>query len=379
MNTEMTTRRRAGGWTERWMAIGLCAVLLAGCATSPDPDKMTLALPDWVQGETPDWPRSRYLLGVGSGADQATAEEAARAEIARTFAVEVRAVTGYTQSETRSGGAAGPSSSFQSDAYNRVSSSAHKALEGVEIVRRSCRKDDAGTVCHALAVLDKARALRTLRERGDAIEALAQNLQPQLASRDGFEAGWAAARLAALSGQMARLQADARILGGSAGGLFDFAGARSAMEAALKRMQLAVVVDVDAALAKSMDASTTRKAADAAAVGLLEALNEAGFAPRRYPDAAAAHAGAGVDLLVWAQVGAGPQPSGDPAWQRYAAQATVVLKTRNGQEWAAWTSAVREDATNAVLAERRGLDKFSAAVAAQARKALAEKAAATAP
>lgn len=192
MNTAMTTRRCTGKWTRwtgRWMAIGLGAALLAGCAASPDPGEMTLALPDWVQGETQDWPRSRYLLGVGSGADQATAEEAARAEIARTFAVEVRAVTGFTQSETRSGGASGTTSSFQSDAYNRVSSSAHKALEGVEIVRRNCRKDDAGTICHALAVLDKAKALRTLRERGDVIETLAQNLAPQLQSRDGFEAG----------------------------------------------------------------------------------------------------------------------------------------------------------------------------------------------
>lgn len=367
MNTTTTQQLQ----TLRSIVAGLSAVLLAGCATSPDPAEMTLPLPDWVQGETTEWPRSRYLLGVGSGADQAAAEDAARAEIAKTFVVEVRAVTGFTQSETRSGTdiRSGMTSSFQVDAYNRVSSSTHKALEGVEIVRRSCRKDDTGTVCHALAVLDKAKALRTLRERGDAIEALAQSLVPQLASRDGFDAGWAAARLQALSGEMARLQADARVLGSSVGGVFDFAATRSAAEAALKRMQLAIVVE----------AGAEAKAANAAAVGLLAALNEAGFAPRRYPDAAAARSGAGVDLLILVQADAGPQPSGDRAWQRHAARATVVFQKRDGQEWAAWTSAVREDATNAPLAERRSLDKLGLTVAAQARAVLADKALAATP
>jgi len=64
-----------------FIAVGSAIAL--GCATTPSP-------PDWVlTGASGDFPRERFILGVGSGNDRDVAAQRARAEIARSFDVSV--------------------------------------------------------------------------------------------------------------------------------------------------------------------------------------------------------------------------------------------------------------------------------------------------
>ena len=56
--------------------------------------------PDWTSGESIDYPKALYLLGVGVADDRQTAEDRARAEIARTFSSHVVATTSSFAQET---------------------------------------------------------------------------------------------------------------------------------------------------------------------------------------------------------------------------------------------------------------------------------------
>ena len=49
--------------------------------------------PDWVDGQSVQYPSSQYLTGVGYDADRKTAEDKARAEIAKIFVAKLDART----------------------------------------------------------------------------------------------------------------------------------------------------------------------------------------------------------------------------------------------------------------------------------------------
>ena len=64
----------------------LLNVLLSACAVFPSD-----APPTWVNGESNQFPKEMYLLGVGEGDSRIVAEQRAYAAVARIFEVQVEA------------------------------------------------------------------------------------------------------------------------------------------------------------------------------------------------------------------------------------------------------------------------------------------------
>ena len=82
-----------------WLMLLLLAVGLAGTATAAD-------RPAWVDGESDEWPRSKFLTGVGSADERGVAESRARAELARVFQARVESEISSQEFESvRSSGA----------------------------------------------------------------------------------------------------------------------------------------------------------------------------------------------------------------------------------------------------------------------------------
>ncbi len=118
--------------------------------------------PDWVDGMPAGFPRDRYLVAVGDADDRNTAEARARAGIAAFFESRVAAVAQVRESEGRATSGKAELRVASIAARQEVTSATAKLLEGVEIA--DAWTDPAGHV-HALAVLERARAVDVLRRR----------------------------------------------------------------------------------------------------------------------------------------------------------------------------------------------------------------------
>jgi len=229
------------------------------------------ARPDWVDRMPAAFPRERFLTAVGIGEDRATAEARARAGIAAFFESRVAASTQAQEAEGRAAAVekvevAGITLEARTElraatsaARQEVASVTAKLLEGVEIA--DAWTGEAGRV-HALAVLDRARAVEVLRRRIAEVDAevaghaarLAEPAAPLVRAR-------AAQRIVAASGRRAPLVADLRLLDPSAEPEAP-AAVRDA-RAAAERALAAVGVGVNAA---GDDAPRLRTAASRAVV-----------------------------------------------------------------------------------------------------------------
>jgi hypothetical protein len=130
--------------------------LISCSATSSGPK------PDWVDHQSKKYPENRYLLGVGSGDDEQSAEMNALSAIARIFQVAVK----QSQTEISNSLTTKTGDDTQSQwevQFNEVTElSTQKTLEGAQIVESWV--DPAQTV-HKLAVLDRLKTALILEER----------------------------------------------------------------------------------------------------------------------------------------------------------------------------------------------------------------------
>ncbi|HEX6930166.1 MAG TPA: LPP20 family lipoprotein [Gammaproteobacteria bacterium] len=144
-------------------------VLLASCA-SMDRD----ARPDWLDGNSAKYPARLHVVGIGSADDLATARDRARADLAKTFRVGIDARSSDAESYRAEQGSAGTSTQYSADIHRDLEVRTRQVLEGVT-VPESWR--DPGTHrYHALAVLDRARAVAGLREDIGGLDAAAEML-----------------------------------------------------------------------------------------------------------------------------------------------------------------------------------------------------------
>lgn len=302
------------------------------------------ARPAWVEGESPEFPRAQYVLGVGSADDEGSAGDRARGEVARVFSADVTVNTSVAQSEKGDG----KTSTFESQVSDQVKTATQKVLEGVEIVARW--KDTASSRYYALAALDKPHALLTITEKAhDLAGDAAQHKAALAAATDPFGRAKAAAKLAAIARAWDGLAADSRVLGGgSLSADFDAAAAKSDAAKALGALDVAV--------------SASGEGADAVETALVAALNAAGLTAKK---------GASGDLTAAADVSVAAQDAGDARWKRSRASATVALADgRAGKTFARFDVTAREDAVDAGESRRRALASLAKKTAAQTSAAI---------
>ncbi|MGH8399835.1 MAG: LPP20 family lipoprotein [Gammaproteobacteria bacterium] len=148
-----------------WMTLSL-SILLAGCSQSPKPN----AQPDWVLGQSAQYPASRYLAGRGQADELAVARDRARSDLAKIFSVKVseqsKDVSSFSQTDSAAKGAATKNSLAVS---RSVDTSTDQILNGVEIA--DTWQDPQTQVYYALAILSRAKADAALRAQIAGIDA----------------------------------------------------------------------------------------------------------------------------------------------------------------------------------------------------------------
>jgi hypothetical protein len=323
------------------------ALLAAGCASTP---RVSSSRPQWIDGDSADFPRSRYITGVGSADDDNAAVERARGEVAKVFSADVSVVTVSAETEANSTQNGKENHSWSNDVAQKVRSATQKVLEDVTIVARW--KDPTGR-CYALAALPKAEALQSIEEKSTEIDTEAAQYKAALASAaDPFERAKAAAKLLALSKAHASLSADSRVLGGGAlQGSFDGAAMLTQATQALAALDVLVAVTGDGA--------------DEVQTAVVSGLNAAGLAAK------SGSAGDKADLSAVAKVSVSEQAAGDPRWKRSRAAATVILSDgRNGKIFSTFDVTAREDAVDPGEARRRSLAALSKTAAEKVTAAI---------
>jgi hypothetical protein len=120
--------------------------------------------PDWVDGESVQYPESRYLTGVGYDADRKVSKDKARAEIAKIFVSEINSRTRSYQDylQISSGGTADLEETFSIQEITDVSTK--KVFSGVRIAYLY-QDSGPGNLYYALAVLDRQQSSTILINR----------------------------------------------------------------------------------------------------------------------------------------------------------------------------------------------------------------------
>lgn len=335
--------------------LGFLLVILAltGCSggAKRGPASSGGPKPAWVEGESSRWPRSRFILGVGSADDENGASDRARGEVARVFSSNVTVDTTLDETESSLTAAGQTKTTFAQTVAQQVRTVAKKALEGSDVVERW--KDPATGRYYALAALAKDQALLAVTEKLESLDGEAAGWKTKLdAASDRFEKAKAAAKLSTLLKARGELEAEHRVLGGGkAESALDAGTAKSAAAAALAALN--VVVNAEGDGGKEI------------VTGLVSGLVASGLSAKP------AAAGAAADLLAEAEVSVEPATGGDPRWKWSRATATVTLKEgREGKMFSRFEVAERQASADAGQARQRALASLAKKTADQTQAAI---------
>ncbi|MFI5363651.1 MAG: LPP20 family lipoprotein [Elusimicrobiota bacterium] len=322
----------------RLALVAVAALLGAACAA---PARASSSRPSWADtGDSSEFPRARYVTGVGNADDETSAAERARGEVAKVFSADVNSVSTVSESEANGDQNGKKTHSWSNDVAQKVRTATQKVLEGVNIVARW--KDSTGR-CYALAALPKDEALLAITEKSTDIDKEgADNKAALAAATDPFARAKAAAKLLALAKAQDSLAADYRVLGGGAlQGSFDGASVRAQAAAALAALDVLVAVAGDGS--------------EAVQSAIVSGLNAVGLTAK------AGAAGDKADLTAVATVTVQEQNMPDRLWRRARSTAAISLTDgRTGKIFATLDVTAREDARDDyVEARRRSLVSLS--------------------
>lgn len=321
------------------------AALLLGATAALAAD----AAPKWVDGSSVMYPREKYLVGVGTADDRASAESRAKASIASVFSTEVSSTTTVQASERSGGGTSEYSQSISQD----VQTATRKVLEGVEIAEQWFNK---ATGQHfALAILNRAKATVAIRGKLDEIEAAARHLQKRMGEGESrFERARDGMRLLALVRKRDQLQADLRVVspGAKAESTVDFETATSQATKAVS--ELIIVVAVEGAEASKSVGS-----------GAVRALNELGFRAT-----AAAGVEPDIEVRVAVQIDE-PKRQGQWQWAR-ATAAVSLVEARSSQVFLQFEASGREASADYGEALKRSTASLARKLATDVRDGLSK-------
>lgn len=170
--------------------------------------------PEWVaRGTSSRFPKERYIVGIGESENRELASDKARAEIAKVFSIYVRAESLFNELYVRKEGQGADDTSFRLEAEQMVKTSTEKIFQGVEVAESW---QDPGTRrIHALAVLEKGRALRITDEKLSEIDPKIARLKEEYdRAADRVSRVNTANRLQALAAIRGALNDDRRVLAG---------------------------------------------------------------------------------------------------------------------------------------------------------------------
>lgn len=138
--------------------LAVMVVLFVGACAS-DNAKNTKVQPDWVMSESQQYPRSKYLTGVGEADTMEDAKSRARAELAKIFNVTVQSTSSDLSTYEQSNGQTTNALAVSRD----INTSTKQRLEGVNVVE--LWKNPVAQRYYALATLP--RQLTGMNLRGD--------------------------------------------------------------------------------------------------------------------------------------------------------------------------------------------------------------------
>ena len=335
---------------------GLILTALTGaCAGRGRPAKSAGggARPAWIEGESSRWPRSQYVLGMGSADDEFSAADRARGEISRVFSSAIDVDTTLDESESNLTQGGRTNTSFTQLVAQKIRTASKKILEGVEIVERW--QDSSTSRYYALATLNKAKAMSAVEEKTQALDAEASQWKTRLdAAGDKFELAKAAAKLATLLKGRLELENDRRVLGGgSLPATVDVAASKAAASKALAALDVVV--------------AATGEGVDEIETGIVTGLVAEGLTAKR------GNPGDKGDLVIEAKSAQQAVESGDPRWKWSRASATVTLKDgREDKTFSRFDVSDREAAADAGEAKRRALAALAKKTSEKVSSAIAD-------
>lgn len=137
------------------------------------------ATPQWVSGDSIDYPNQSYLIGRGVGSTAEEAKNRARGELATIFEVRIEVVTGDSTTVSKSGN----KEQVDRTSVQQVSAKSDKVISGINIAETW--RDPVTQDFHALAVLSRSQASTSLREELAKIDGqVQQNMDAANAAED---------------------------------------------------------------------------------------------------------------------------------------------------------------------------------------------------
>lgn len=338
--------------TRRTFAWLLCVTALPGisCATGGGGKAVGRdRRPDWISGEALEWPRQRYVLGVGVADDRATAEDRARAEISRVFSTQVEARTSAYAAETSTSGTGRDRTVQERNVVDDTQSFTAKVLEGVQIVETW--QDPTTRQVYALATLDRRQAAARLRDALATLDAEAGRHASAMGGEDRVAAATGALRWRGVQRRKQPVLADLRVV------VPDEKQPR--MDPALEAKATEALGRLDVVVHVEGDRERTVEA------GVGRALASMGMRPRAGTEAAAG------DVKVSVQVSVEDLGEKDGWYLTRAAGAVTAAATAGGKHLAQVRITERGSATLQGESAPRALKRLADAIATKLPEAWA--------
>jgi hypothetical protein len=310
--------------------------------------------PDWVSGSSMEYPRDKYLVGVGSADDRGAAEDRARGEISRIFTsqVTVNSASSALESTAQKSGAKDENSFSQSVAHS-VETVSQKMLEGVEIPETW--QDDASRVWYALAVLDKSKSLSAVTDKIADFDAQVKEWYAQMVqAADKLPKVKAGMKLLALFKARKGLESELRVLDGK--GMpnpVDEAAVRSLAAKAIAELDVAI----DLTGARSREVET----------GIVKGLTGFGI------QATAGAPSGALDVIITGEAETSPAEGTDQRWKWARSYVTVACKDgRTNKVFLQFDAAEKGSSGDYNTAARRSLTNLSKKVSQQISAGITE-------
>lgn len=208
--------------------------LLAACSSTKPGDTR----PDWVNGNSSQYPAANYLAGHGQSDNMAVAKDRARADLAKNFSVDVSEQSSDTSSYSqKSSDEAGKNSL---DVNRNINTRTEQVLTGVEI--SDTWQDPKSLQYYALATLPRAKAATALRQQiGDLDAGTAASMSQAQNSSELFDKIAAAGQAVDAQQTRAGLQKELQVVDPSGMGIpssWSLAKLQADRSALLKQMQV---------------------------------------------------------------------------------------------------------------------------------------------
>ncbi len=203
--------------------------------------------PDWVNGNSSDYPPAKYLSGKGQAEYQAVARDRARADLAKVFEVRIQEQSTDSSQSSRQTQGGKSSLNLSSKASRDISTQTDQIISGIEIAETW--QDKSSKQFHALAVLNRAKAGNILRDNINRLDDVTANAIRRARQNDNLLRKIALAHTA-LQAQLERriYNQQLKIVEYSGRGLsspYDLATLASDREALLQQVAIRVKVSTD--------------------------------------------------------------------------------------------------------------------------------------